>query len=420
VNLLIKIYPSFVKLSIPRLSFYLSYIIKTSILKKPLAILIFLLLNLFNSDAQDSCNLKVSLITCGPGEELYTTFGHTAIRVQSKETGEDIAFNYGTFEFGPDFYSKFTKGTLLYYLSLQDFKQFLSDYKEDKRYVKEQVLDISCSQKEQLLNALLKNAEPQYRYYKYHFLFDNCTTRAKNMIAANMGSLQFTSILPQHIPTFRNLIHGYLDTGKEYWSKFGIDLLLGSNVDRKVTNEEAMFLPENLMKGMDKASVDGHKIALPEQTLLASVSAKQSFQLTPLLVFWFLFILVVALSFNSSTTNRKVLTVFDFLFFFITGIAGALMLVLWIIRDDEVCRMNFNMIWAMPFNLIMAFVIHKKSQWVKTYFRYLFFIEILFLITSPFLPQQFNYTILPIVLLIIYRSWLLSKPNQYGRKNSLT
>ncbi|HEU0063776.1 MAG TPA: hypothetical protein VFQ58_02050, partial [Flavisolibacter sp.] len=222
------------------------------------------------------------------------------------------------------------------------------------------------------------------------------------------------------IPTFRKLIHGYLDSGKEYWSKFGIDLLLGANVDRKVTNEEAMFLPENLMAGIDKASVDGNKISLPEQTLLASVPAKQSLQITPLLVFWFLFIVVVALSFNSSAAIRKVLIVFDFLFFLITGIAGALMLVLWIIRDDEVCRMNFNIIWAMPFNLIMAFMIHKKSQWVKTYFRYLFLIEILFLIASPFLPQQFNYTILPIVFLIMYRSWLLSQPNQYGRKNSLT
>jgi hypothetical protein len=389
-------------------------------LKKPFVILILLLLNLFYSQAQDSCNLKISLITCGPGEELYTTFGHTAIRVQIKETGEDIAFNYGTFEFGPDFYSKFTKGTLLYYLSIQDFREFLSDYKEDNRYVKEQVLNISCSQKEQLFNALLKNAEPQYRYYKYHFLFDNCTTRAKNMIAANAGAIRFPYILPQQITSFRKLIHSSLDSGKDYWSKFGIDLLLGSNVDRKVTNEEAMFLPDNLMKGFDNASVDGHKIAMPEQTILSSLPEKSSFQITPLILFWFLFAIVIVLSFISFTAKRKIFAVFDFLFFLITGLAGTLMVVLWIIREDEVCRMNFNIIWAMPLNLIMAFMIHKKNRWVKSYFRYIFFIEILFLIAWPFLPQQFNYAILPIILLIIYRSWLLSKPKQYGRKNTLT
>ncbi|MGZ3998080.1 MAG: Lnb N-terminal periplasmic domain-containing protein [Flavisolibacter sp.] len=213
--------------------------------------------------AQDSCSLRISLLTCAPGEELYSTFGHTALRVRDEARGADFVFNYGTFEFAPDFYVKFIRGKLLYSLAVEDFNEFMYEYRMESRTVQEQVLQLSCEEKQKLFTALQNNAKDENRYYKYDFLFDNCTTRAGNIVAANTDTpVIFNNILAGKHPSFRDLIHSYLDAGNEYWSKLGIDMLLGAKLDRKVTNREAMFLPEYLLKGFDSASIGGRPWSL--------------------------------------------------------------------------------------------------------------------------------------------------------------
>lgn len=372
------------------------------------------------ASAQDSCNLRVSLLTCAPGKELYSTFGHTALRVKDEARGADYIFNYGTFEFGPDFYTKFIRGKLLYFLSVENFNDFIYEYQLQSRSIREQMLQLSCDEKEKLYAALQTNAQEPNRYYKYDFLFDNCTTRAGDIVAKNAGSpVVFKNILPKEHPSFRNLIHSYLIAGHQYWSKLGIDILLGAKLDRQVTNREAMFLPDYLLKGFDSASVNKHPLVTPPQTILEMPSPlKNKSFFTPAVVFCLLLLIIVGISFSHSSLARSVIVIFDFLFFFALGLAGILLLFMWFGTDHKVCQNNYNLFWALPTNVLMAFFVHNKKQWVKKYFSVVFGISLLMALAWFFLPQQMNNALLPVVGLIIYRSWNLSKTKLYAGKRN--
>ena len=361
--------------------------------------------------AQDTCNLRISLLTCAPGGELYSTFGHTALRVQDAAAGTDYVFNYGTFEFGPDFYTKFIRGKLLYFLSVESFSDFEYLYKYESRSIYEQVIHLNCNEKQKLHSALLTNAKEENRYYRYDFLFDNCTTRAGDIVVKNSDApVVFRNILPEESPTFRNLIHSYLHAGNQYWSKLGIDILLGAKLDRKVSNRQAMFLPDYLLKGFDSALINKRPLVNPAQTILNMPSTlKEKSFFTPTAVFSIVLILVIVISFARLNWAGTLVSVFDFLFFFTLGLAGLLLLFMWFGTDHTVCRNNYNLLWALPTNVLTAFFVHSKRPWIKPYFRILFWLSVLLALTWFFLPQQMNNALLPIVLLIIFRTWHLSK-----------
>jgi hypothetical protein len=353
---------------------------------------------------------------------LYSTFGHTALRVKDEARGTDYVFNYGTFEFGPDFYTKFIRGKLLYFLSVEDFNDFLYEYRLQSRSIQEQVIQLSCAEKQKLYAALQTNAEEKNRYYRYDFLFDNCTTRAGDIVAKNTSSpVVFKNILPNEHPTFRNLIHAYLNAGHQYWSKLGIDILLGAKLDRKVSNRETMFLPDYLLKGFDSAIVNNQPLVAPPQTILQMPSPlKDRSFFAPAVAFSLLLVLIVVISFVKLTWARSAIGVFDFLFFFILGLAGFLLLFMWFGTDHAVCQNNYNLFWALPTNLVMAFFVHSKKDWVRKYFSIVCWLTIALAVTWFFLPQQMNNALLPVILLIIFRSWHLSKNKLYAGKGDHT
>jgi len=389
-------------------------------LKKLLLVLSFTLSIFLVALAQDSCSLRISLLTCAPGEELYSTFGHTALRVQDSERGTDYIFNYGTFEFGPDFYTKFIRGKLLYFLSVEKFGDFIYEYQIQSRSIQEQVLQLSCVEKQKLYESLQINAREQNRYYKYDFLFDNCTTRAGDIVINNADSpIVFKNILPGDRPSFRNLIHSYLNAGHQYWSKLGIDILLGVKLDRKATNREAMFLPDYLLKGFDSASPGNHPLVAPPQTILQMPSPLRGKSVfTPSVVFSLLLVLIVVISIIQSNWARTTIRVFDFLYFFTLGLAGILLLFMWFGTDHKVCQNNYNLIWALPTHVVVAFFVHGKRSWVAQYFTVVFWLTIVLTATWFFLPQQMNNGLIPVLLLIIYRSWHLSKTKLYAGKRN--
>ena len=277
-----------------------------------------LLIPVISFGQNDSCSLRISLLTCAPGEELYSTFGHTALRVQDPSQGIDQVYNYGTFEFGPDFYTKFIRGKLLYFLSVEEFGDFMYQYEAQSRSVQEQVLRLDCFEKQKLRSALQVNALEENKYYRYDFLFDNCTTRAGDMVAKNTEpAVNFLDILDGRDPSFRDLIHEYLDAGGQHWSKLGIDLLLGAKLDRKASNREAMFLPDYLLKGFDRGRVQGQPLSDPPRIILSLPSPfKKNNWLTPMLVFLILLVLVMAGEWSHKKGMSQALLVFDFLFFF--------------------------------------------------------------------------------------------------------
>ncbi len=142
-----------------------------------------------------------------------------------------------------------------YALSAYPFADFVYEYQSEHRGVVEQVLSLSCAGKNKLFNALRENAQEKNRFYGYYFHTDNCTTRARDIIRRNTDNpVDFKNILPANTPSYRDLIPCYLDKGHQPWSKFGIDILLGSNLDKKLSNEQAMFLPDYLLKAFDSAT----------------------------------------------------------------------------------------------------------------------------------------------------------------------
>ena len=155
----------------------------------------------------DTCDIRVSLLTCSTGEELYAGFGHTSIRVQTQ--GMDIVFNYGTFNFDePDFYSKFVRGRLKYYLSAENFSDFLPTYQYEKRNVYEQELLLDCEAKKSIFNALRQNIQEENKYYAYDFLKDNCTSRSAEILLNLPGrKISFKDTIPPSATTYRKQIH---------------------------------------------------------------------------------------------------------------------------------------------------------------------------------------------------------------------
>ena len=381
-------------------------------------VLLFLLLHTTVFAQTDSCRLRISLLTCSPGAELYSTFGHTAIRVTDSTRGVDMVFNYGTFDDrDPAFLFNFTKGLMRYSLSGYSYQEFLAEYQSEQRGVIEQLLSLNCSEKQQLFAALSENARGENRYYNYYFHTDNCTTRARDMIVQKTGaSIVFKNILPEKIPSFRNLIHTYLDKGGQGWSKLGIDFLLGANLDKKATNEEAMFLPDYLMMGVNKATNAGRPLESQRQSVLAPTLSPSFPLISPLLLFAALFTIVGLLSFSAGKTAQRIINVFDCVFFLLVGVLGLVIVTLWAIRIDTVCRSNFNLWWALPTHFFVAFVVYFKRNWLQQYFRFVFILTLLFAVCCWFLPQQFNTAVYPIVAIILLRSYFRGNVRNMRKK----
>jgi hypothetical protein len=369
--------------------------------------------------AQDSCGLRISLLTCSPGEELYSTFGHTAIRVTDAAAGIDEVYNYGTFAFTDDFYYKFIKGRLLYELSVEDFSSFVWQYQAESRSIVEQELAVNCLQKEQIYAALRTNALPQNRFYRYDFLFDNCTTRARDIIAKNSGgTVTYPVLIAGEQPTFRNLIHVYLNRAHQDWSKFGIDLLLGAKLDRKTTNLETTFLPDNLMKAFDSTTVSGLPLVKEETPLLVMPSlATESYLITPFVLFALLLLVGGLLTFVRKGWARKAVAALDFFLFFVLGAVGVLLLFMWFATDHALCANNYNLLWALPTHAVTAFFLFSRKRWVQTYFRVVFFLQLALLLLWVFLPQQLNTALIPLLFLLVLRSWILSNKPHGNQKN---
>ncbi len=293
-------------------------------------------------------------------------------------------------------------------------------YQTESRSVEEQLLALNCLQSRKLYAALQANAQPQNRFYRYDFLFDNCTTRARDMVDTGGSSrVTFKNTLEGGHPTYRNLIYIYLNKAHQDWSKLGIDLLLGAKMERKASNREAMFLPDNLLKGFDSATVNNGPLVQEKRKILAMpLLANESSLFTPYVVFSFLLLIIVGLSLVKKRWSEKAITVLDFLLFFILGLVGVLLLFMWFGTNHALCADNFNLLWALPSHIVMAFYVHKKREWTGRYFKVVFWITILLLISWSFLPQQMNGAFLPLVAAIAIRSWILSKKKKSGDKRA--
>lgn len=359
--------------------------------------------------AQDSCHLRISLLTASPGEELYSTFGHSALRVTDSVRNTDIVYNYGTFDFEePNFYLKFVRGTLPFYLSEDNFDSFIAEYQQENRGITEQVLNLTCYQKYKIYSLLNENMMGPNRRYQYNFTFDNCTTRLRDLIKNGTDSVVHFGSATDEKVTFRDLIYVYLNQNDKQWSKLGIDILLGSKMDAIATPYQVMFLPDYLMNGLDSSTLNSQPLVSDKNSLFKTTHEfRTKDNLThPFFLFVCLFVIIAFLSFSKNRSVQKILSSFDGMMIFITGLLGILVLIMWFATDHIMCRDNYNLLWAWPMNVIAAFYIHSNRNWAKKYFLIYGIFLLLVLIFWKIIPQHLNTALLPILFILILRSFI--------------
>lgn len=359
------------------------------------------------SSAQDSSHIRISLLTCTPGDELYSIFGHSAIRVIdsiSVTNIEDIVYNYGTFNFDDEgFYLKFIRGKLLYYISIEQFQDFKFIYQATNRGMTEQVLNFSAEEKIKIQHALNENLKEENKYYKYDFFLDNCTTRLRDLIVKSKTP---TPGLPAVMPDktrFRQAIYQYLDKGHQYWSKLGIDILLGAPTDAIMTPAQQQFLPDNLMKALDSSK--NTTVVLSSSNLYPfDILANKGGWYSPMLFFTSLLIFFILLGISKNKNIQMILAGLDGLLFFLTGALGILLIFMMTGTDHSMTKNNFNILWTWPTHILISFFINSNKKWVRIYFMITAACLVLLLMAWFFLPQQMNNALIPFLLLLIYRS----------------
>jgi len=324
----------------------------------------------YSQEAQLSPLSKLSLLTVGTGQDLAAKFGHSGIRLQDPAVGIDVVYGYGTYNFeDPNFYLNFTRGKLDYTITRHPFDLFERSYMYEQRWIKEQELNLDLDQRKKIIGFLETNLLQENRLYKYDFLFENCATKIPEVFETTLGdALQFDYAHLEEQFTFRQLIHQNLNVNS--WSNFGIDLALGSVIDRKATPYEHLFLPIYVYEQLKHTTVNGSPIVIKESVVLdiPTKEDKSFFLLTP--AFWLGLLLLVVLYFTYTDVKNNTRTKWiDTLLFSLTGIAGCIILFLWFLTDHDATKANYNILWAFAPNLFIAFYLLKNEplKWLRTY-----------------------------------------------------
>lgn len=338
---------------------------------------------------------QISLITCGPGEDIYELEGHTALRV--RYNGSDMAVNYGLFDFdAPNFVYRFVKGETDYMVGAAPFDYFLKQYEREGREVVEQPLKLSPEAAFKLVDLLDENLRRENRVYRYNYVKDNCATRPLAMIERAMGdTLSLTARGYTDGWTFRDAMRYYHNNYP--WYQFGIDLALGSGIDYVISDREKAFVPVVLKEMMEDCGIAGSTITLSEGS--DAHVGETHWWLTPLFVgiVVFVFTLVIAVR---DVRRMKVTKWVDACLFGIYGLAGVVITFLVFVSEHEATSPNWLLLWLNPFCLIVPACIYIKScrKLVKLYgivnFVALFLLSILWRLTG----QSGNVAFIPLIL----------------------
>ncbi len=375
--------------------------------KRFLIFLSFLFVSLFSFGQKElSSQAEVSLLTCDKGYELYSAYGHSAIRIKDPANDLDIVFNYGTFDYHTDYFLlKFIRGTLDYSLSIEPFDMFINTYHRENRSVQEQVFDLTLAEKQAIFNRLIVNYETEERNYRYDFFYDNCSSRIHEIIKEVLGEeLSFGNDLQEKSPeTFRDLIDPALKFSP--WADFGVLLIMGYPTDNVATNYQKMFLPIHMKERFASATYKNRSFVKSEKYLFVSnpLIIENPFYLKPIFVFSILFILIALVSFKNYKNNKHYYWI-DCILFFITGLVGIFFLFMWFGTRHSPTFQNMNMFWAMPLNILALFFL--KSKKIKPY---LAFMAVLNVLGYFILPEVFHIAIIPISLMMAVRYWKLYK-----------
>ena len=347
---------------------------------------------------------RASVLTCSPGRQLYSAFGHTAIRVTdlAADPPLDKVFNYGTFQFGEGFYLRFVRGELIYSMSTSTYGGFLEEYIRSGRGVSEQRLDLDPDDIAELYAYLQANAHPDHRDYRYLFLYDNCATRVITVLQDVFGPRLTVDCPDRRDSTYRDLLRAKL--GGIPLTRFGIDVVLGLPVDVPLGRCGDAFLPDHLavdLEGMvlDADSMEERPLVRSGETVLPSMLPRTPDRAGwPVTAGWAVLVLCAFEEVLGKRWIRRVLP-------FVTGLVGVLLTFLWVGTDHADTRFNLNILWAFPLHLMGAGLGAESPRWKRHLGRAMGLVAagtaLLGAALPEVSPQAFHPAVLPLGLAVM-------------------
>ena len=354
-------------------------------------------------------NTQISLLTCSPGDLIYELFGHTAIRIQDDSHKLDFVVNYGLFDFEqPHFVYRFVRGKTDYTVGVSYTRSFIQSYAERGSSITESTLNLTLAEKQDLLNRLNENLQPENRVYRYNFIYNNCATKVRDIFDM---SIKRKLSYPTHVDSysFREAIMLYTETAP--WSQLGFDLCLGARADRTATQREMLFLPEILGETYASAmltdSTGIQPLCLQTSQIIPATQEKGTAWFSPTLCAYLLLLMVLYASFFLNK-HKIWLKRMDVVLFTINGIGGCIILFLILYSQHPFTGQNYNILWMNPLTLFplitCIFPFMKKINGLFYLGATVMFLG--FVIVMPILPQVFNLAVLPWVLTLLLRSYL--------------
>ena len=331
-------------------------------------------------------SVEFSLLTCQPHDEVYSLYGHTAIRYHElKPGGLDLAFNYGVFDFKrPHFVARFVFGLTDYELGAYPYKYFVLEYRRFGSMVTEQVLNLTDEEKLALHDALAINLRPENKIYRYNYFYNNCTTKARDIIESCInGKIEYAE-REDYTPSYRDMVHSM--TRNNPWSRFGNDLLLGIKADWKTDLRQQEFLPGNLLYDFDHAQIykEGTYRPLIKERRIAVPAGVQiiesGFPLTPLACAAILLVVGIVIFFFE-WRKKRVFVLWDVLLMIATGTIG-IVLTLMLFSQHPTVSLNLQIILCNPLPWLFLWPVIRRRQ--TRYWKITAILAVLFLIGSFF------------------------------------
>ena len=365
--------------------------------------------------AQRADSIRISLLTCASGGEIYSLFGHTAIRYENYTQGIDAVFNYGMFNFNaPNFIFRFALGETDYQLGVTSYERFAEEYDYLGRDVWQQTLNFTQDEKEHLVRLLQENYRPENRVYRYNFFYDNCATRPRDQIESAIdGSLQYTDNMTENNTgvSFRDLLHKYSEG--HLWSRFGMDMCMGSEADKPINRRLMMFIPFYVQEYFNTAQIVNKEgqarplVSAEEKIVVTGLTDAdhRSGGITPMQASLLLFIVVTAATIYG-IRRQKTLWGVDLLLFFCAGVAGCILAFLALFSQHPAVSPNYLLFVFHPLHLFcLPWMINKVRKRQKS--RYMvanFTVLTLFILLWAIIPQRFDLAVLPLALCLLVRS----------------
>ena len=362
--------------------------------------------------------VEISIITCDPGSEVYSLFGHGALRINHIESDEDIVVNWGIFEYYEDqfkFGYDFAKGRLNYYMGIQNTMNFLREYSYYNRGVREQILNLTTSEKKEIIEFVSLNNLPENRNYKYEFFYDNCSTRIRDLLSSIFRSnISWGNHPSENKFTFREIIHQNL--APQPWLMLGIDLVLGQRIDQLVNNKNLMFLPAYLEAILDSTkitTVAQSKTLISRKNVLIPTAENNRPAITSITIYgWIVLMITLLLLFLK---NDRIFNVWSCVLLTLLSLLGVVLYFMWFGTDHQATKNNSNILWANPSYLFLIWVIVFK-KWNKVSLVYVYLIGFCLLTTILFwfgMVQEFNPTIKPIIISLALIFYYYFRKNKF-------